>query len=264
MAAGIIRSFVELLDESDPLLALAIHNGHELPESLQQNCGIGETDRLREEDPFTEVFADAFPNKMIVYTSRFAVDLNRSPEKCVYQVPDDCWGLVPRLQPLSDEILSELHEDYQRWYSSLTFTVNRLLVKHPFLLVLDLHSFNHRRQGKDAYPDPQEQNPDIILGRNNMPSAFYDWVENLRKLLDRKEICGHKIDCRIDVKFTGGWLSRWLHKSFPDKVLCLAVEFKKIFMDEWTGVVDNDFQMALASEFKKAVDLNLKHDFTGV
>ena len=59
-----IKSLVELLDEQDPVLALAIHNGHEMHLKLQNNSGIDESDRLREEDPFTEVFATPFPNKM--------------------------------------------------------------------------------------------------------------------------------------------------------------------------------------------------------
>jgi len=40
------------------------------------------------------------------------------------------------------------------------------------------------------------------------------------------------------VKFRGGNFSRWIHENFADSACCLAVEFKKFFMDEWTGVID--------------------------
>jgi N-formylglutamate amidohydrolase len=250
-----IRSFVELLDESVPVLALAIHNGHEMHPELLANCGISEADRLREEDPFTDVFTNAFANKIIVYTSRFTVDLNRNPDKAVYQTPEDCWGLPARINPISEELLAELKQSYNEWYSLLTYTVKRLLKKHPFLLILDLHSFNHRRKGADAEPDPQLENPDIILGRNNMPLSYYPFVECLRSQLDKKEIDSHTLDCRIDVKFTGGYVSRWLHHSFPNQVLCPAVEFKKIFMDEWSGLLDKGFQTKLSNVFFNSVEI---------
>lgn len=249
-----IRSFVELLDESVPVLALAIHNGHEMHPDLLANCGISEADRLREEDPFTDVFANAFANKIIVYTSRFTVDLNRSPENAIYQNPEDCWGLKARINPIHDKLLAELKQGYEQWYTLLTYTVNRMLKKHPFLLVLDLHSFNHRRKGPDAEPDSQQDNPDIILGRNNMPSEHYPFVQSLKDKLDKKEIDGNPLDCRIDVKFTGGWVSRWLHHTYPKQVLCPAVEFKKIFMDEWSGNLNKEFQSKLSNVFSASVE----------
>jgi N-formylglutamate deformylase len=249
-----IKTFNELLNENEPILALAVHNGHEMNPDLLKMCGISEADRLREEDPFTDVFASEFANKMIVYTSRFSVDLNRKRELAVYQSPEDCWGLPVRLSAIPDELMTELLRDYGQWYSILTFTIQRMLEKNPFLLILDLHSYNHRRLGPEAPADPQDDNPDIILGRNNMPQDFHPWVEHLRNELNRKPIGDYDLDCRIDVKFTGGWVSRWIHQTFPGQVLCLAVEFKKIFMDEWTGAVDTPLQMELAKLFRQAVE----------
>jgi N-formylglutamate deformylase len=254
MEDGMIRSVVELKDEQNPILALAIHNGHEMHPELLNICGISAADRLREEDPFTEVFTEPYPNRIVVYTSRFTVDLNRKRENAVYLSPEDCWGLPARTTRPSDELVTELGRDYGQWYSLLTFTIQRLLAKHSFLTILDLHSFNHRRQGQGAAPDPQQDNPDIILGRNNMPKQYYAWVDGLCSELNNKDVMGHRLDCRIDIKFTGGSLSRWLHQTFPGKVACLAVEFKKIFMDEWTGTVNNEFQVALSRQFAKAIE----------
>ncbi len=249
-----IRSNIEFLNEDYPVLALAIHNGHEMHSDLIQMCGITEADRLREEDPYTEIFANAYPNKIVVYTSRFTVDLNRRREQAIYQNPEDCWGLQARLAPLPDSLVTDLLRDYGQWYSLLTFSIKRLLDKNPFLLVLDLHSYNHRRQGENAPADSQNDNPDIILGRNNMPIEFYPWVEKLRAQIDKKDVSGRILDCRIDVKFTGGWLCRWLHQTFPYQVLCLAVEFKKIFMNEWTGELDKEMQDTLSNILYQAVE----------
>lgn len=253
-----IDTFVELLDEQKPIMALAIHNGHEMHPELLKICGIDEATRLLEEDPESDVFTLPYPNKMIVYTSRFTVDLNRNREKAIYLNPEDCWGLPARTNQPTDELITELKHDYGQWYSLLTFTIQRLLAKNNRILVLDLHSYNHRRKGPDAAPDSQELNPDIILGRNNMPEKYYPLVDKICWELNNKDVMGHSLDCRIDVKFPGGWLSRWLHQTFPDRVMCIAIEFKKIFMDEWTGKVNKEFQIALSKQLSLAVDTCFK------
>ncbi len=252
-----IKTAVELLDGKAPLLALAIHNGHEMYPGLSQNCGIQESDRLREEDPFTETFACAFPNRIIVETSRFTIDLNRPPEKAVYLVPEDCWGLTPRLTPLDESQIKSLMEDYHTWYALLDSIISRLLVNHSILLILDLHSYNHRRLGESAEPEPQIKNPDIILGRNNMPAAFYPLVDALQEQINSQSAHYPALDCRIDVKFTGGWLSRYLHGRFPAQVICISVEFKKTFMDEWTGALNLKRISELSIRFTEAVQKTL-------
>jgi N-formylglutamate amidohydrolase len=239
--------------DSIPLLATAIHNGHGMPEELLAICGISEADRLREEDPFTGRIASEFPNRLILKSSRFAVDLNRAPEKAVYLKPEDCWGLPARTQAVPEDLLRRLRDDYDSWYSLLQYQIERLLKLHPFLGVLDLHSFNHRRGGPDAEPDPQLQNPDIIIGRSNLQEKYHPLAQSLCDHLNGREYQGKALDCRQDVKFTGGYLSRWLNHHYPDRLLCLAIEFKKTFMDEWSGMLDEAAFGELKRLFRSAV-----------
>jgi hypothetical protein len=49
---------------------------------------------------------------------------------------------------------------------------------------------------------------------------------------------GRPLDVRENVKFRGGQLTRYIHEHFPSSGCALAVEVKKIFMDEWSGIVD--------------------------
>jgi len=37
------------------------------------------------------------------------------------------------------------------------------------------------------------------------------------------------------VRFRGGNLARWVHERYPHTGCALAIEVKKIFMDEWSG-----------------------------
>ncbi|HNQ43809.1 MAG TPA: N-formylglutamate amidohydrolase, partial [Candidatus Cloacimonadota bacterium] len=146
-------------DETQPLLAFAIHNGHRMPKAILNFTEVSEADRFREEDPHTGRFAQRFSNHIIVHTSRFALDLNRPLNRAVYQHPEDAWGLKVRNQEIPAEVMMDLQSSYQEWYCLVKYQINRLLERHEFLTILDLHSFNHRRGGPDAPPDPQEMNP---------------------------------------------------------------------------------------------------------
>jgi N-formylglutamate deformylase len=230
-----IQSKFNFSDSSEPVLALAIHHGHHLPSSLLPYTPISADTRYREEDPYTGDIAAYYANHIIIETSRFAVDLNRSPQRAIYLKPQDAWGLKVRSDDMPDSIVQELQDSYKNWYALLRYQMDRMLSQHPFVFVFDIHSYNHRRKGPDAEPDPQAENPDIILGRSNMISEFYPLVDDLRERLDGQDFFGHKLDVRCDVKFPGGQLSRWLHDTYPERLICIAVEFKKIFMDEHSG-----------------------------
>ena len=247
-----IRSNYYFGDCARPLLALAIHNGHFIREDLLKLTKVSDADRLREEDPHTGSVAALFCNHIIVHSSRFEADLNRTPASAIYQQAQDCWGLDVRHGEISTGLLDKIYSDYREWYAVLYYHVQRLVQKNGSLVVLDLHSYNHHRGGPDAPPDPQIDNPDIILGRNNLPEKYYPRIEALRSRLDGKLLCGKPIDCRCDVKFPGGALSRKLNNDFAGKVLTVAVEFKKFWMDEHSGVVNELMFSELKDVFYKA------------
>ncbi|MEJ2467722.1 MAG: N-formylglutamate amidohydrolase, partial [Campylobacterales bacterium] len=60
-----------------PIIATAIHNGHYVRRELERLFAIDEKERLREEDPYTSLWTTVVPNRVVVMTSRFEVDLNR-------------------------------------------------------------------------------------------------------------------------------------------------------------------------------------------
>ncbi len=242
-----IKSLFRFDREDIPVVALAIHHGHELPPELEENCGISPAERLREEDPYTGLIAAEYPNHIVVQTSRFAIDLNRGEDKCIYLQPEDCWGLEVRKTRLDGVLVHKLRESYRDWYAVVAFHIDRMLARHSHLVIFDLHSYNHRRRGTGHPPEPPKDNPDINLGSSNMPQEYRSYLSRLQDLLTdiaMKRVPtdgiahGSKLDCRIDIKFTGGHLSRWLHHSYPYQVIAVAVEFKKFFMDEWTGILD--------------------------
>jgi hypothetical protein len=50
---------------------------------------------------------------------------------------------------------------------------------------------------------------------------------------------GRRLDVRENVAFQGkGQQTRFVHERYPRKGCAIALEFKKFFMDEWTGEFD--------------------------
>lgn len=219
------------------ILCTAIHNGHELSDITEKNMALDEAERFYEEDPHTSFFTEICDNRVIVNYSRFEVDLNRPLDRAYYQTPEHAWGLSVRKNFSSEERDHSLKE-YIEFYENISKAVQELIAQHERIFIFDLHSYNHQRKGKGMPFDDPQKNPEIILGTNNMPEEWHYLVTEIREHLTEEDYFGRSIDARINVKFPGGHFTRWLHNRFPGNVVCLALEFKKIFMDEWTGEVD--------------------------
>jgi len=225
-----------LIEGEGPLLAFAIHAGHEIRFGLREILALSEAGRLREEDPFTGEWTEVAPTRLVVHRSRFEADLNRSREKALYQTPEDAWGLRVWNRPLTGSHLWNSLELYDRFYEEIHALLLRKEKQGGRFVVLDLHSYNHRRDGAKAPAAPQAENPEVNLGTGSMDRGLWGplaerWMEDLRRF----DFLGRHLDVRENVKFRGGHLARWIHERFPRTGCALAVEFKKFFMDEWTG-----------------------------
>jgi N-formylglutamate amidohydrolase len=111
----------------DLLIAIAVHNGHELRPGLARMVTLDEPTRLREEDPYTGSIAQRFDNNVVVYRSRFEVDLNRERGEAIYQTPDDAWGLQVWQEPLDEEEIAASLHLYDRFYADLGGSLDRLV-----------------------------------------------------------------------------------------------------------------------------------------
>ena len=246
-----------------PILCTAIHNGNFLRPAIAENLGISSADQLREEDPHTDFFTEISGNRVIVRTSRFQVDLNRPRERAVYLRAEDAWDLPVRSSSLSAEDIQKSLKEYDVFYARMQTFVADLLKRHRCIFVFDLHSYNHQRKGPGAAYDNPEKNPEIILGTNNMPQMHMPLIRSIQKTLQSCTVMGHALDARINVKFPGGHFSRWLHATFPGSVICLALELRKDFMNEWSGEVNpahlEELRNALASTIPVITDYLAKN-----
>jgi hypothetical protein len=231
--------FYKMVEGNGQILAVAIHNGHELREEVADIMALDDASRFREEDPYTGTWTTIVANRIAVYRSRFEVDLNRARENAVYLKPEDAWGLTVWKKQPSRGLIARSLERYDGFYDQLHRLCKRMEERYGHFVVLDLHSYNHRRQGPQGMPADQEGNPEINIGTGTMRREL--WASLVDRFIDDLrgfDYFGGHLDVRENVKFRGGQLSRYIHEHFPSSGCALAVEVKKIFMDEWSGSVD--------------------------
>jgi N-formylglutamate amidohydrolase len=219
-----------------PVVMTAVHAGHDVRPEVAAFLQLDEATRRREEDPYTDRVARAGGARFVVHRSRFEVDLNRPESQAVYR--GAAWGLdVWREAPPPGVVERSLaiHADF---YRALAARLDDLAASGPFV-VLDLHSYNHRRGGPDAPPDDEHDNPEVNVGTAGVePHRWARLVERFMADLAAERVAGHPLDVRANVRFQGGHLVRWIHDRYPTRGCALAIELRKSFMDEWTGSLD--------------------------
>ncbi|RIJ37661.1 N-formylglutamate amidohydrolase [Pontibacter oryzae] len=226
---------------NSPLVATAIHDGHIVRPNLSSRFNLTSAERLREEDPFTAAWVSVADNQIVGHYSRFELDLNRPPEKAIYRKPEDAWGLKVWKEDLPEELAQESMGRYEEFYAAVKRQLTELLAKHGCLVVYDLHTYNHRREGPNGPAADPEQNPEVNIGTGNMNrEKWTPVVDAFIQSLSNYDYRGRQLDVRENVKFEGGHFMRWLHDTFGDEICVMSIEFKKFFMDEWTGEPDQE------------------------
>lgn len=224
-------------DGPGPLIATAIHDGHALRDELATWVSLDEASRLREEDPYTGRIARVVPTHLIARHSRFEVDLNRPRDRAVYARPEDAWGLTVWNAPLGPDVIARSLAVYDDFYALLSRTITAKIARHGRVAILDVHSYNHCRENRT--PADPAQNPEVNVGTGTVDHAR--WGSLVSRFMTDLGACD--LDVRENVKFKGGEMSTWIHRTFPANAVCLAIELKKTFMDEWSGVA-NDAHIA--------------------
>jgi len=240
-----------------PLVTTAIHAGHDLRPEIAAKIALDGLTRRREEDPFTDRITAAGGLPVVVHRSRFEVDLNRPRHRCVYEEADAAWGLQVWREPLSEEQIERSRRLHDAFYEQLRGILDDLARQGPFV-VLDLHSYNHRRDGADRPPAPAIDNPEVNIGTGSMDrDRCGHLVDRFMGDLGEQVVDGHALQVAENVRFEGGYLCQWVHERYPDTGCALAVELKKVFMDEWTGQLDEQHLDELTAAFAASVPLLL-------
>jgi N-formylglutamate deformylase len=244
----------QLIVGDGPLVAAAIHNGHFVRDELARLLAVGDLERMREEDPFTDSLIDWAPTRIVGCRSRYEVDLNRPRDQAVYLKPEQSWGVEAWKQPLTMETINSSLANYDMFYATVHAVLQRLVQLHGRVVVLDVHSYNHRRHGPNGNLADPTENPEVNVGTGSLDRQRWgDVADSLIEGLRRYDYFGRHLDVRENVRFFGGHFCRWIHETFPTTVCALAIEFKKFFMDEWSGEVDRRQLAELRRALESAV-----------
>lgn len=234
------------------VVATALHAGHEVLPEVARRMRLPASVRRREEDPGTELFTDlGEAARVVVRRSRFQVDLNRPREGAVYHAPEHAWGLeVWRGGAPAPEVVELALDEYDAFYAEVAELLGAAAQRWGRFVLYDLHSYNHRRAGPNAPPEDPATAPEVNVGTGALDRARWaPVVERFIRELTCRDFLGRRLDVRENVRFRGGHFPAWVARSFPESGCPLAIEVKKIYMDEWTGEIDP----RLAAELRRAL-----------
>lgn len=232
-----MRSAFTIAGRQGGFATAALHAGHDLRAEVAEIIALGDAERRHEEDPGTDLLTDVAPVQIVSHRSRFEVDLNRPRNQAVYRHANDAWGLDVWRRPPPEELIARSLHVYDEFYEAAKRTFDALAAAGQFL-VLDVHSYNHRRDAS-AQAAPEEENPEVNVGTGTLDRTHWGpVVEPFVDELGGQCVCGHRLDVRENVRFRGGHFAHWTHERYPDAAVVLSVELKKVFMDEWSGEID--------------------------
>ena len=239
------------VDAASPVIATAIHAGHEVRREVSEVMALDAATRLREEDPYTGDIAAHVGSHVVVNHSRFEVDLNRGRDEAVYVTAEDAWGLDLWDDTLPEDLAERSRRLHDEFYARLGTVLDRLVEEHGGFVLYDVHSYNHRRKGPTEPPEDPRDHPLVNLGTGSLPKRWRPVADEFLATLGAERFRGEAIDARENVKFRGRHLAAYVHQRYGTRGCALAIEFRKDYMDEWTGEVDRravaDLGEALAS-----------------
>jgi len=237
-----------------PLVAVAVHDGHGVRPEIAELLALESEGRRREEDPHTGVWAEVAPTRVVALRSRFEIDLNRPRDEAFYRTSDDAWGLTVWKETPSDALVQRSLEEHDAFYTFLGGLLRDIERRWGKFVVLDLHSYNHRREGPDGPVADPAKNPQVNVGTGTMDrSRWGPLVDRFISDLSSFDFAGGHLDVRENVKFVGRAIPRFVHETFPHSGCAIAVEFKKFFMDEWSGELDRELHAQIISALRHTI-----------
>ena len=243
-AVSLDYSFTLKIEDYDPYICGAVHDGHNFRKELWANCLHTEYERWYEEDPCTKEMVQSMPIVIAGRDSRFEYDLNRHPDTAIY---DDAWGKKLWREPIDLQQKKKSLEKHRAFYKVVEALVSKIESIHGCAIVYDMHSYNWKRWDREV--------PVINLGTSNIDNDRFGelvetWKTSLAEINLPKNIT---TTAAINDTFQGnGYFLKFITERF-NNTLVLATEFSKIYCDESTGVIFPEVVRAIENALKTKI-----------
>ena len=237
-------SFTLKIEEYVPFLCGAVHDGHQFRSSLWKNCKHSEYERWYEEDPCTKEMVQTFPIVISGRDSRFEYDLNREPERAVYE---DAWGKQLWKEPLSKKEKELSLQKHANFYQVVYALTEKLEQDFKNVVVFDMHSYNWKRWEREV--------PVWNLGTSNIDQERFGTLTEAwsNKLGSMQLPNGIASTSKINDTFQGnGYFLKYITKNF-NNTLVLATEISKIYCDELSGIIYPEMVRSVEEQLKKLI-----------
>ncbi|MEM9362166.1 MAG: N-formylglutamate amidohydrolase [Bacteroidota bacterium] len=237
-------SFTIKIEEYVPFVCGAVHDGHQFRPSLWSNCKHTEYERWYEEDPCTRQMVQSFPIVLAGRDSRFEYDLNREPERAVYE---DAWGKQLWKQPLAENEKNLSLQKHANFYKVAHTLCQKLESNFQKVIVFDMHSYNWKRWDREV--------PVWNLGTSNIDRKRFGklaerWSDKLGSIQLPNGIANTS---KINNTFQGnGYFLKYITKNF-NNTLVLATEISKVYCDELSGVIYPEVVQSVEQQLKTLI-----------
>lgn len=240
-------------DGASPFIGTAVHYHDRIRQDLVPKLALDRAAMHYEEDPETHRFLGRFLHTLTPNQSRFELDLNRPPDTTVYAEPSLAWGLDVWKEPLNQYEKEFSQEKWYEFHTMMDCAVEDTIERFGFAVVFDFHSYNYQRHGPTDWRT--DGKPVINLGTRHLQldaqgRRTVDWFLH--------ELQGHTVlgeSCLVEENgvFYGGYLNRRLAHLYGSKVITLSVEYKKVYMDEASGAVQEDILGDLITQMDETI-----------
>lgn len=210
-----------------PYICTAIHDGNQFRKELWNKCIHTAYERWFEEDPETYTMIANHPITIKGNDSRFEYDLNRAPEKAIYE---DAWGKQLWNSPLTESEKNISLSKHANFYKVIYALVAQTEKRFGKAVVYDMHSYNWKRWDREV--------PTFNIGAAKVADKFQGAVQNWSNDLATITLPnGIKNTSKINDVFQGnGYLLKFVAAHF-EHTLVLATEVKKIYCNEHRAII---------------------------
>lgn len=231
------------IESYTPVICTAIHAGKNMRSKILEHCALNDSERLYEEDPYTDQLIQAMPITLVGMDSRYEYDLNRPISSCIYNT---AWGKKVWSKKLTPKYRSESIQKHQSFYRVLDSLITVIEERFGASLIFDIHSYNYLRR--------DDLCPTFNLGTEQIDKDRWgNIIDHTLKTFSRVELPNMPVSILENSVFFGrGYLSSHVYSRFQNS-LVLPLEIKKVFMDELSGSVYPLVMQAMGEQFKLAL-----------